>query len=483
MDSRHGMDWARQIHQPWNWHCPLEDSATIFTNEQRLLDHMINMHSQDLSHSDIVLWCSRSKFPKVLNANICPCCGETVTLTSIVKSTDHIYRPSTAGAMANSSQITAEAPSVKHGSFSSMGAPPSAVFTAALSHDAKSPAQTDALRVRMSRHVAEHLESIALWSLRWHDDDSSTGPDASSQGVSANTLREPDFGSTEDENEDDVAVIDQPQIPDCLPVDWTTATGSRPELRVQDVPYRSNNFPSEAINEDDVQLDELLREEDVQGEPGLFYPLKTVHRVFTRERVLKQLRSYEVTPNVDHYADLICADEAGAGTTPAYIKIFAILVLIGKGEAVGDFIDAKLSDDTLPFYRYDYLNAKRQHYLFLKDTDTPIPVLKKWLPHERAAFDTTQRMLLVPYLELGPGNTVQEYNLSDRDVLPWCKSESGGSQSTELSVATGSYGKVYCVDIHPDCHGFQRVLHTVKHSSNVSCEPFSIADTSHPGKT
>lgn len=239
------------------------------------------------------------------------------------------------------------------------------------------------------------------------------------------------------------------------------ALENQPELRIQDIPYRSNTFPSEATNEDDLQLDELLRENDVEGEPSLFYPLKTVYRIFTRERVLAQLRSYQALPNAEYYVDLICAAGTEAGRPPPYIKIFAILALIDKGDAIRDFIDAELTDETLPFYRYDYLNAKRQHYLFLKGTDTPITAFKKWLPHERSAFDTTQRMLLVPYLELGPGNMVQEYNLSDRDVLPWCRSKSNGPESPNSSMVEGAYGKVYCVDIHRDCHAFHQVLQTV----------------------
>lgn len=255
------------------------------------------------------------------------------------------------------------------------------------------------------------------------------------------------------------------------------------ELRIQDISYRSNSFPSEAINEDDLQLDELLREMDVQGEPSLFYPLKTVYQIFTRERVLAQLRSYKTLYNADHYVDLICAAGTEAGRPPPYIKIFAILTLIGKGEAIEDFTDAKLSDETLPFYRYDYLNAKRRHYLFLKGTDTPITALKKWLPHERSAFDTTQRMLLVPYLELGPDNMVQEYNLSDRDVLPWCKSKSSGPESLKSSTVEGAYGKVYCVDIHRDCHAFHQVLQTVESPGPTDSELCPKADTGYPGKT
>lgn len=235
-----------------------------------------------------------------------------------------------------------------------------------------------------------------------------------------------------------------------------------PELRIQGIPYRSNTIPKDAIDEDDLKLEESLRENEIQGEPGTFYPLNTVRGLFTRKRVLAQLRSYDLFPDADSYVDLICVDKAGTGKTPTYTKIFAILTLIGKGSAIGEFVDARLSDKTLPFYRYDYPNAKRQQHLFLKDTDTPIEVLRQWAPHERTAFENTQWMLLVPFLELGPGNMAQDYQLSDRDSLPWCKSKSGSSESAESSIVAGAYGKVYCVDIHRDCHGFQEVLQTVR---------------------
>lgn len=242
------------------------------------------------------------------------------------------------------------------------------------------------------------------------------------------------------------------------------ASEKRPELRIQGVLYRSNTISSMDIDEDDLTLEDRLREEEVQGEPSHFYPLKTVRRIFTRERVLAQLKTYEALPDAQNYVNLICGDESGAGPMPSYTKIFAILTLIGKGPVIVDFVDAGLSDDTLPYYRYDFPKAKRQHYLFLKDTGTPIAVLGKWAPHDRTAFENTQWMLLVPFLELGPGNMVQEYELSERDSLPWCKSRLGGPESPESSIATGAYGKVYCVDIHRDCHGFQQVLQTVRSS-------------------
>lgn len=241
------------------------------------------------------------------------------------------------------------------------------------------------------------------------------------------------------------------------------APESPPDLLIEGRPYRSNTFPPEASGDDDFDLEEDLRGAEVKGEPDNFCPLKSVRQLFTRERVLAQLKSYNTIANVDDYVDLICDDESTNDARPRYIKIFAILILIDKGDAICDFVHAGITDDALPFYRYDALpNAKRQSQLFLKDSVAPIQILKDWKPNKRAFFETTQWKLLVPYLELDSNSMVQEYRLSDRNILPWCKSKSGGAQSLEFSIATGAYGKVYCVDIHGDCHGFQNFLRTVQ---------------------
>lgn len=61
------------------------------------------------------------------------------------------------------------------------------------------------------------------------------------------------------------------------------ASETRPELRIQGVIYRNNTVPTVDIDEDELKLEERLREEEVQGKPSNFYPLKTVRRIFTRD--------------------------------------------------------------------------------------------------------------------------------------------------------------------------------------------------------
>ncbi|KAI3391292.1 hypothetical protein diail_7623 [Diaporthe ilicicola] len=251
-----------------------------------------------------------------------------------------------------------------------------------------------------------------------------------------------------------------------------------PELRIEGVLYENDTFPQEVSEaqqaKDTVGLPELLRDQYVKGDPSHFYPLKRIYRLFTRERVLAELRSYDSLPNADQYVDYICTDEATTDKKPAYIRIFAILVLIDEGERIRDFIDAKLSDETLPFHRRDDVQeARRKSHLFLKNTDSPIKVFNKWKTPIREAFEHTQWMLLVPCLDLDHNNTVKEYDFCDRHILPWCKStKTSDMQSSNAPTAAGAYGKVYCVDIHSDCHGFQQVLGTIQ----VHADKFAVKE-------
>lgn len=211
MDDKHGMEWAQRIHRPWNWYCPLEYSTSPpFTSEHGLLEHMSSTHSRDLPHSEIVLLCSRSKLPKLLGGDVCPFCGEP---PSTAEYTKHQYHASAPRSMAEGLRLVAGSDPVRSRSSSPTGRPPFGDITTASDQDAKDP---ELLRKRMSQHVADHLESVALWSLRWHGDNSST-----SSGVSEKTARETNLQSEDDETEVEVAEMYQTEVPDCPHFDWS----------------------------------------------------------------------------------------------------------------------------------------------------------------------------------------------------------------------------------------------------------------------
>ncbi|SPO05897.1 uncharacterized protein DNG_08586 [Cephalotrichum gorgonifer] len=192
MQNKHGADWARYIHPSrHHWLCTLQHSTPFtFDSEELLLEHLRGEHPKDLPDSQYALIASRSKVPMPSEAQICRFCGEDVALTSSVGTVEGVKSPGklvtgrrSVEAQAGELSPTAnETPSTAHGP----------------SHDAKATLKSskkDALAIRMWKHIADHLEYLSLWSLRWWDDDSGASAEESKEGASAETKGGSQFSS------------------------------------------------------------------------------------------------------------------------------------------------------------------------------------------------------------------------------------------------------------------------------------------------
>ncbi|CCF33529.1 hypothetical protein CH063_05697 [Colletotrichum higginsianum] len=105
---------------------------------------------------------SRSKKPKPLEANICPICGEKVASTPSI---GIVARENAKG------KSVAERGSGVGASFSGEAG--------SMPDSSQSPV------VRLWDHIADHLNQVASWSLRWWDDDSRVSLDAGEGGQSS----------------------------------------------------------------------------------------------------------------------------------------------------------------------------------------------------------------------------------------------------------------------------------------------------------
>ncbi|KAL8420551.1 hypothetical protein RB594_003366 [Gaeumannomyces avenae] len=195
MRSKHRADWAQYMHRPHRWLCTIKHSPPRpFESEQLLLDHLRKEHSEDFPEAELVLIASRSKVPVPSEAYICQFCGEDVAATLGAgsaggsKSTE---KPVTKSEGFGSHTDTLEPSGLQNDpSPTACGTPPS---PSGASHDVKATLafhKKDVLAIRMWKHIADHLESMALWSLRWWDDDSrafaeTSGGDSSISSVAA----------------------------------------------------------------------------------------------------------------------------------------------------------------------------------------------------------------------------------------------------------------------------------------------------------
>lgn len=176
----------------------------------------------------------------------------------------------------------------------------------------------------------------------------------------------------------------------------------------------------------------------------------------SRGRVLRDLKNY---PNIDTetYIEYIrpAEDPSPKSGTQTYLKIFALLVLLSKGQEIENFVNEKVSDQCLPLCQVQgaYIGVVE---LSRKDSLRQyLECFSHWNDHEKEKFQSDQWDLLVPYFDLDAHSIAKHYPLEDSTILPWLKKNEHSSQNE------GGFAYVDCVEIDPLSHGFHEVLKTV----------------------
>lgn len=122
----------------------------------------------------------------------------------------------------------------------------------------------------MSAHIADHLVIIALWSIRWWDDDSGV-PDASARSVSAHSKRASELNSECVMSE---MGGDQVEVPDCSTSDTSNHSDTPDNTVAIEEPAPVTSHPLVEASSDGANNPERLR--------GAIYdhvsePLRTLH--------------------------------------------------------------------------------------------------------------------------------------------------------------------------------------------------------------
>ncbi|CAF9923512.1 hypothetical protein IMSHALPRED_005947 [Imshaugia aleurites] len=127
-------------------------------------------------------------------------------------------------------------------------------------------------------------------------------------------------------------------------------------------------------------------------------------------------------------------------------KIFAILLMIRKLDALQCLIEEELGDELLP--------VSNSAIMLLEDNKLR-PVFSKWDVDTRKQFFELQWTLLAPVFSDG-----KHLKLDDDAKLPFIKTE---------PIANRAYGGVHCVEIHRDHDSFEKLGSPL--SQNVSPRP------------
>ncbi|KAI0436136.1 kinase-like domain-containing protein [Xylaria telfairii] len=230
-----------------------------------------------------------------------------------------------------------------------------------------------------------------------------------------------------------------------LPIIWPKWNrGWHPEkIQEPDGPIRIRNYGI-GFENDNTQPD--------------FYPLPLLQHIFDRKVLSLEVNALQ---GLDQAAkDSLVGRVLGLGDSglETYIKVFAILKLMGQLERLPAFVRERVADQELPLYRPD--RVQRGDRPFYGKSKKPLPdgLLDEygWISFEREQYSVT-----VPTFDYQS----EPYELVAADVLPYYKvtqtttstspTVSGTSgASTTSSERSGGSGSVSKILIHPLCHKF-----------------------------
>ncbi|KAK7702081.1 hypothetical protein SLS64_009942 [Diaporthe eres] len=191
-----------------------------------------------------------------------------------------------------------------------------------------------------------------------------------------------------------------------------------------------------------------------------FLPIDALDKIVTEDRVREEIGKLSKCSdnNLDHDVQQVLGASNIPGQTTSRKKIFAILALIEKLEAIWDFVREGIYDIHLPFEKdkTQSPDGSRKGRLELsRKSDTgsstriPIKAFHGWTGAEVHNFERTQWDIHIPifFLNTKKEPKVRHYPLQESVVLPFVEDD-----EVKQGGKMGGFAEVWRVKFHPSHH-------------------------------
>ncbi|KUJ21647.1 kinase-like protein, partial [Mollisia scopiformis] len=192
-------------------------------------------------------------------------------------------------------------------------------------------------------------------------------------------------------------------------------------------------------------VDQLI--EWPRGGNSYFIPIDQQKRLVTPMSIMEELRRVEDRENQHSKEEL---DDTTAKISNTARKMFSILVCLGKGKCIYNFLKEGLTDDHLPFSRFvaqatSNGTGVRTKLCSHRSPGKPIKSMANWSWNETTGFARDQWWMLAPVFKesLNDPRKVRHYNLDDNCVMPFIEDH----ERTD-TIASG-FSTVWAVRVHP----------------------------------
>lgn len=191
-----------------------------------------------------------------------------------------------------------------------------------------------------------------------------------------------------------------------------------------------------------------------------FLPIDALDKIVTEDRVREEIGKFSEIPSdgLDRHVQHVLGASTVPGQTTSRKKIFAILALIDKLEAIWDFVSEGIYDVHLPFEKEKAQSpdgSRKGRLELSRKSDTsgstrvPIRAFHGWSGAEVTSFERTQWDVHVPifFLNTKKDPRVRHYPLQESIVLPFVEDD-----EVKQGGKMGGFADVWRVKFHPSHH-------------------------------
>lgn len=191
-----------------------------------------------------------------------------------------------------------------------------------------------------------------------------------------------------------------------------------------------------------------------------FFSRGYLRESLSKDRVRKQLdyllnTSVELEDarrslDVGYFVDIICRDGKDLRTA---LELFAILLLMGKGHHIFDFIKSGVYDRFLPLHTW--IGDESMEFALNSDS-SPLTCFKRLDWGSLDQFDNFQHRVKTPYFTRGIGGRITVMELTASTILPFLerRKDQHENSGTRYFTEFGGFGEVSQVRIHSTSHEF-----------------------------
>ncbi|ETS77779.1 hypothetical protein PFICI_09841 [Pestalotiopsis fici W106-1] len=189
-------------------------------------------------------------------------------------------------------------------------------------------------------------------------------------------------------------------------------------------------------------------------ESGKFLPPQSLKQILTRSAVLISLwQIFEARTKAEQLLSYIFSEERNyifsEERESQSLKIYGILILVGKASEIEKFAEGRITDRELPLpptvNRSREAGSKSSANDEKSEIDTALAFLMNWDHSSIDLFNVYQWYFLSPCFAHDADGSILHYSLQDNVVLPWIEMTEG---------QTGGHGIIYRVKIPPSNHQF-----------------------------